>query len=188
MPTPTTIEGLIATVMLDVLTQYCITDVDDDDASKVNEIIIGKPTEELRKKNVLSIHTVHPLGPESDTETIMMGTPTRPNERPYKWPTETLGGMKTYNMIGAIQVNLRQNVRAPDAIPLIAAIETRVKIGINRDPRLDVLKDDFGYVAHLIETFQGRGYASGGGKTSLHRRWIDWRATIHSPNWREGEL
>ena len=188
MSTPTTIEALLANILLEVITETCITNVADDDDSKADEVIIGKPTEELRKKNVLSIHTVHPLGTGKGTETITMGTPTRQSERPYKWPPETIGGMRTYQIIGAIQINLRQNVRADEAIALIAAIETRVKDAINRDERLRFIKDSFGYVAHLVETFQGYGYASGGGKTSLHRRWVDWRATIHSPNWREGEI
>jgi hypothetical protein len=174
--------------MLEVITEACQTNVPTDDKSRVDVIIIGKPTEELRKRNVVSIHTTHPLGPSKDTEEIMMGTPTKPNERPYKWPPETFGGMRTDKMIGAVQINLRQNVRAPEAVPLIAAIETRIKDAINRDHRLRIVQDDFGYTAHLIETFKAIGYASGGGKTSLHRRWIDWRATVHSTNCREGDL
>jgi len=188
MPTPRVLENMVAQTMLLVLEDICIDQVDSDDRSKVDIVIIGKPTEELRKRNVLSIHTVHPLGPPKDTEVIMEGAPTKPNERPYKWPPETIGGMRTRNMFGTVQINLRQNVKAPEALALIGAIDSRIRQGVDRDPRLRSFKDDFGNFMHLIQTYQAYGYASGGGKTSLHRRWVDWRGTIHSPNWREGDL
>lgn len=188
MSTPSVIEDMVAQALLEVMTDICITQVPDDDKSRVDVVIIGKPTEELRKRNVLSVHTVHPLGPPKDTEDIMMGTPTKPNERPYKWPTETMGGMRTRKMLGTVQINLRQNVRAPDALPLIGAIESRVRRGIDMDIRLRGFKDDFGNFMHQVETYEAYGYASGGGKTSLHRRWVDWRGTVHSPNWREGDF
>jgi hypothetical protein len=187
MPTPQSVEAMVAITMRDVLIDHCITRVANDDKSRANIVIIGKPTEELRKKNVLSVFTVHPLGPQEDTETIMEGAPTKPNERPYKWPAETIGGMRTYKMLGAVQINLRQNVDGTEALVLIGAIESRIRSAVNNDMRLRVFRDDFGNMVHLIEVYQASGYASGGGDTSLHRRWIDWRGTIHSSNRREGE-
>lgn len=187
MPTPQSVEAMVAVAMRDVLIDHCITRVDNDDKSKADIVIIGKPTEELRKKVVLSVFTVHPLGPKEDTETIMEGAPTKPNERPYKWPPETIGGMRTYKMLGAVQINLRENVDGTEALSLIGALESRIRRAINNDQRLWVFRDDFGSMVHLIEVYQASGYASGGGDTSLHRRWIDWRATVNSSNRREGE-
>jgi len=187
MPTPQSVEAMIAVAMRIVLIDHCITRVDGDDKSKASIVIIGKPTEELRKKIVLSVFTVHPLGPTEDTETIMEGTPTRPNERPYKWPPELIGGMRTYKMLGAVQINLRENVDSTEATSLIGALESRIKSAINNDIRLRVFRDDFGYMLDTVEVYQASGYASGGGNTSLHRRWIDWRGAVHSSNRREGE-
>jgi len=188
MPTPNVVEDMIAKAMLEVMIDVCITQVARDDKSRASVCIIGKPTNELAKKIVVSVHTVHPLGPPKDMEDLMMGTPTKPNERPYKFPAETIGGMTTRKMIGTVQINLREGVKAPDAIVLIGALESRIRNGIDRDPRLKVFHDDFKNTAYLIRTFQAYGYASGGGSTSLHRRWIDWMATVSSPNWREGDL
>lgn len=188
MTTPLSYEAMIATTMREVLIDHCITRVSEDDKSKANVVIIGKPTEELSKNIVLSVFTVHPLGPKEDTETIMEGAPTKPNERPYKWPPETFGGMRTHKILGAVQINLRESVKAEEATYLIGALESRIRIAINKDRRLRLFEDDFGNMVHLIEVYQASGYASGGGNISLHRRWIDWRGVVHSNNCPEGDM
>jgi len=187
MATPQSLEHLIAHTLLEVLTEACITSVPKDDRSRVNVVKVGKPAEELKQKNLVSIFTVHPLGPGRDEGEIWMGTPTKPNERPEKWPVETVGGMRTDKMIGAVQINVRQNLKAEDAINVVGAITFRVTQAINRDPRLRTLTDDFGDFMSSITTFKRYGYESGGGMTSLYRRWIDWRARTHTPNSRVGE-
>lgn len=184
MAIPQAVESILADKLKDVLTRWCITDVADDDESRVDFVIIGKPTKELRKKNVVSVHTDHPLGPSRDTDFQAMGTPRSSQERPYKWPTETTGGMRTKQITGAVQINIRQDTNYETAKAINSAVSTRVEMGINRDAALRSFYDDFGQFVSIIDTYEGLGYQAGGGNTSINIRWIDWRAIVHSENCR----
>ena len=187
MPTPRTIEAMLAHTMAEVLTDWCIERVAPDDDSVVKSVIIGKPTSELGNPPVISIHTQHPLGPPKDTDHIAMGAPRGPEERPYKWPVETTGGMRTDLMIGTVQINIREQSKAADAAWIIGAIASRVRKAINQDPRLATLVDDMGDYMSRVETFQHSGHTGGGSSTTTHIRWVDFRATIHSTNCRVQE-
>jgi len=175
---------MIADKLLSVLTKWLITNVDEDDDSRANRVILGKPTDELRYNVVVSIHLDHPLGPAQDTDFNAMGTPRSTEERPYKWPTETTGGMHTRQIIGAIQINIRETLPYEAAKAINGAVATRIELAIRRDNELRSFHDDFGQFVSIIDTFRGYGYQAGGGNTSIHIRWIDWRAVIHSENCR----
>jgi len=181
--TPSSIEPLLATTMQTVLTEWCITDVPEDDASRANAVIIGKPTDELRQDIVVSIHTQHPFGPIRDRDTRVDGVEGGGLSRsPHRFPQETLGGMRTEEIIGCVQVNIRLRKESEDATWLIGPVIERVKQGIDRDKRLIGLEDDLGNYLSIIETFRADGYAGGGGKVTTNFRWVDFRAYVHRTN------
>jgi hypothetical protein len=170
------IEAILAEALLEVLTEWCITNVPTSDPSRANHVVLGKPTRELRDANVVSIHMQHPLGPSADKDERVSGTPRGQDERGHYFPAETLGGMIVEKIIGAVQVNVRQKLAYTNAIEINASIVQRVKAAVNRDKQLVPLKDDFGTTLFKLETFQAAGHASGGGNVSINIRWIDWRA------------
>lgn len=174
-----TIEGKVAETLLEVLTDWCINNVDNSDPSRANYVVLGKPTRELSSSIVVSIYMTHPLSMTRGGEWIAEGTPRRQNERPYQFPAE-MGGMRTEMIVGAIQVNYREKESYEDAIPIISRVTNRIKQGINRDSRLKYLLDDMGNFMSCIETFRAEGVASGGGNITVDRRWVSWRAWVHS--------
>lgn len=180
--TPKTVEAMLAHKMHEVLTDWCITRVEDD--SKARSVIIGKPTKEMGRPPVISIHTQHPLGPGKDTDRMAMGTPTSVAERPDKWPVETIGGMRTDVIIGTIQINFRKPKSAAESSWAIGAIAARVRNAINQDARLAPFKDEMGNFMSKLVTFQHSGHTGGGANITTHIRWVDWRATVHSTNCR----
>ena len=184
MAVPQSIESILGDKLKEVLTRWCITGVPLDDESRANHVILGKPTTELRDAVVISIHTEHPLGPISDKDHIVMGTPRSDDERPFKWPAETTGGMRSKVVIGAIQVNIREMFAYEIAKAINGAVASRIEAAINQDAELDAFNDDFGNFMSRIETFQGSGYQAGGGNVSINIRWIDWRAFVHATNCR----
>jgi len=184
MTVPQSIESILGDRLKDALTRWCITGVPLDDESRANHVILGKPTTQLRDNVVISIHTEHPLGPISDTDHIVMGTPRTNEERPFKWPAETTGGMRSKVVIGAVQINIREKMSYELAKSINGAVAARIEAAINQDAELDAFGDDFGNFMSRIETFQGSGYQAGGGNVSINIRWIDWRAFVHSTNCR----
>lgn len=178
------IEAMLAEKLVDVLTDWCITQVDEDDPSRADHVVLGKPTRELRDENVISIHMQHPLGPQADRDEPVSGTPRGQDERGHYFPAETMGGMIVEKMIGCVQVNIRQRLAYTDAVEVNAAIVQRIKAAINRDKDLVPMTDDFGATLFKLETFQASGHASGGGNVSINIRWIDWRAFIAITNCR----
>ena len=175
---------MLADKLLDAITRACRTDVSEDDESRADHVILGKPTTELRDAIVVSIHTEHPLGPVSDKDFTAMGTPRGEDERPYKWPSETTGGMRTKEVIGAVQINIREKVPYDTAKAINSAVANRIEIAINQDAVLRSFSDEFGNFCSQIDTFRASGYQSGGGNVSINIRWIDWRAFVHSTNCR----
>lgn len=184
MAVPQSIESELGSRLKEVLTRWCITDISADDESRANHVILGKPTTQLRDNVVISIHTEHPLGPVSDKDHIVMGTPRSDDERPFKWPAETTGGMRSKVVIGAIQINIREKLSYETAKAINGAVAARIEAAINRDSELDAFADDFGNFMSRVETFQASGYQAGGGNVSINIRWIDWRAFVHSTNCR----
>ncbi len=184
MSTPETVESILAAKLKVVLTDWCIARVADDDRSVANHVIVGKPTSELRDPIVVSIYTEHPLGPVADKDKIVMGPPRGDSERPYKFPPETNGGMRTKQIIGAVQVNVREDLSAEDATVIKTAVMARVEKAINTDKRLGYFEDDFGNHMIDLDTFKASGYASGGGNVSIYIGWQDWRAFVSSTNCR----
>jgi hypothetical protein len=177
-------ESLLADEMETVLTDWCINDPDEDDDTKANNVIIGKPTRELRNKIVVSIHTNHPLGVGSDKDRLVEGPPRSGDERPLYFERESTGGARVEMMFGAIQIRIRQDSNHKQALNFVAVNEDRIKKAINRDSRLRVLEDDLGNTMVWLETYESPGYAAGGGDTSIFIRWIGWRAVIVSSNTR----
>jgi hypothetical protein len=180
MTIPDTIEGEIADTMLEVLTYWCITNVDAEDPSRANHVILGKPTSQLSSAIVVSIHMLHPLSLSKGGEDLVEGTPRTQKERPYQFPPETWGGMRTELLVGAVQVNYREKEDYEGAIPIISRVTNRVKQGINQDSRLAYLTDDMGNFMSEIETFTAEGVQSGGDNITVDRHWVSWRAWVHS--------
>jgi hypothetical protein len=175
-------EGLLAHRLLEVVEDWCIHYVPADDDSRANEVLLGKPTKELRDEIVVSIYMNHPLSSAKGGQDLVEGTPRNQRERPYHWPAETWGGMRTEMLVGAVQVNYRQKEAYEDAMTLIGPVVTRIKQGINQDMRLDHLEDDMGNFMSKIETFTAEGVSSGGANITVDRTWVSWRAFIHSTN------
>lgn len=180
--TPRSIESLIANTMDDVLTDWCINEVSTHDQSRANNVVLGKPTKELREAITISIHTQHPLGPDHDADRLVEGRPRSAQERPLQFWRESSGGARVEMMFGAVQVRIRENLGHKLALNLKGAVSDRVRKAINRDERLRVLTDDLGNTMFWIETFKHSGHASGGADVSIFIEWIDWRAAICSDN------
>lgn len=170
--------------MKEVLTDWCISNVDADDPSRVNYVILGKPTRELSAAIVVSIYMTHPLAMSKGGEWMVEGTPRAQRERPYQFPAELGGGMTTELIVGAVQVNYREKESYEDAVPIISRVTNRIKQGINKDSRLASLTDDMGNFMSNIETFRAEGVASGGSNVTVDRHWVSWRAWVHSSNCR----
>ncbi len=184
MPTPESIEWLIATNMRDAVSEWCIIEVDSDDLSKANNVIIGKPQDELVDEITLSIHIHHPLGPSSDRDTDVTGlssTSTR-----WSFPGETTGGTRVEEIKGTVQIRARVDTDDyTDALELFGPVVLRIEDAINRDSRLARLEDGMGRTMFLIEAHRREGYESGGGNTWLDTQWVDWCAYVSSTNCRQ---
>lgn len=185
MPTPVALESLMGHTIRDVLEDWCINNVDDDDLTKAAYALLGKPTKELRSRIVVSVHMQHPLGPDKDQDHNVMGPPRSEAERPLKFPGESIGGARWEMVFGAIQVRIREDLPHKDAMNTVAVVVDRIKSGINRDSRLRALRDDLNNVMVWIETFRHSGHAAGGGNVSIFIRWVDFRAVVVSSNVRE---
>jgi hypothetical protein len=168
----------------EVLLDWCMEYVPEDDPSRVNHVILGKPTRELKDEIVVSIYMNHPLGRSADKDEFASGPPTQEDERPYKWPMETCGGMTTEKVLGGVQINYRRKKGYEDAIKEIGPIIQRVKLGINTDARLKYLEDSLGAFMSSIQAIRSEGYTSGGGDISLERQWVTFRAWVHHDNTR----
>ena len=182
MPVPTAIEAMIVSNMKTALTEWCITDVDSDDDSKADYVIIGKPTEELSDEITVSIHVRHPLGIGVDRDKDVTGISTKTR---WKFPGETFGGARFEEIVGTVQIRARKDLTYEDAILLFAPLTNRVLDAINTDYLLTSLEDSTGRRMFQIEAFRREGYESGGGEVSLDTQWIDWVAYISSTNCRQ---
>lgn len=185
LTTPSTIEALIAETIQAAVEARCITDVPEDDESRANHVIIGKPTRELRDELVISVHMQHPFGPRLDRDQNITGTTGVPGPRPWKFPAETIGGATFEEIIGCVQIRLRQRTSLEDAMWIFSAVKERVKQAINLDKSLKTLTDGMGNTMFLIETFRAIGYDSGGAEVSLTTQWVDFRALVSRSNCRE---
>jgi hypothetical protein len=180
MPIPQSMEALLAHTLLDAITKRCITDVPPDDSGRTDQVVLGKLTRELRDENVIAVHMQHPLGPSIDRDG-MAGAP-RNQDQPWDWPPETLGGMRTERIDGAVEIRLRKKLEYTDAVDIFAVVIQRVKDAINREESLRTLTDQMGNTMSIIEAFEAPGYAAGGGNVSINIRWVNWRAFVHSTN------
>lgn len=179
---PQSAEAMLADKLQTALTTHLITNVEYDDPSRADHVIIGKPTKELKDRIVISVHTQHPFGPTVDKDASISGLSS--GNRPYYWPKETFGGMETEEIIGCVQINIRERMPPEEAVWVNSIITHRVKKAINEDPELEAFSDGLGNSVSLIETFRAVGYASGGDKVSVYFRWVDWRAMLHRSNCR----
>jgi len=173
---------MILTNMKTALTEWCITDVDSDDPSKADHVIIGKPTEELSDEIVVSIHIRHPLGIEQDRDKDVTGKSTQTR---WKFPGETFGGMRVEEIVGTVQIRARKDLTYENATLLFSPLTQRVLDAINRDYLLTALTDSTGRTMFLIEAYRREGYESGGGEVSIDTQWIDWVAYVSSTNCRQ---
>jgi hypothetical protein len=178
--TPDSAEVAIARRIRDVLEDWCVNNVAEDDPSRADHVIRGKPTSERSNEIVISVHTHHPLGLSKSSEGVVDGPPVQEDERPYKWPMMTTGGFTTSKAIGAVQINIRLRAERELAERIIGAVAERVKQGVNRDKRLAGFKDEMGNFVSSVEAFETRGAGSGADNVSLDNRWITWRAWVHS--------
>ncbi len=183
MPSPPRdILAVMARTIKMVLEDWCINYVPASDPSRANHVILGKPTRELKDEIVISIYMNHPLGRGVDQDQLADGPPRKQDERPWKWPMESRGGMHNEKIIGGIQVNYRRNRGYEDAVQEIGPIMTRVKRGINNDARLKRLEDDMGNIMSSIQAITTQGHTSGGGDVTIDRQWVTFRAWVHSSN------
>lgn len=180
--TPRHFESMIADKMIEALEEWCIERVPTDDDSRADVVIFGHPRQERKYNVVLSVHLEHPFGPVMDTDSDVTGL--RGN-RAWLWPRETVGGMRTSEIIGCVQINLRQSIPQATAAWVTPVVKERVKQAVNRDRRLKGFTDDLGNTVSVIEAFKAIGYSSGGGNVSVHHGWVDWRAYVHNTNCRE---
>lgn len=179
---PHSIQSLIASTIKEVITDWCIDYVPADDPSRADHVVLGKPTRELKDNVVISIYMNHPLGRGADKDEFASGPPRAQDERPYKWPMESCGGMTTEKIIGGVQINYRRKKNYEGAIKEIGPILARIKQGINNDSRLDRLEDDLGSYMSSIQAIRTEGYTSGGGDITLERTWVTFRAWVHTDN------
>jgi hypothetical protein len=182
--TPKTIEAMLAETIKDAVEKKCVTEIPDDDDSRADHVIIGKPTRELRDEMVISIHMRHPFGPRMDKDTAVHGLPRSSDSGPWVFPAETMGGMRVERIIGCVQIRLRKRQNAEEASWLFEPVKERIRQAINCDASLSSLSDDFGNTMFWIETFRATGYDSGGGEVSLTNQWVDFRAFVSSTNCR----
>jgi len=176
---PTTLEAMIADGLEGACTEYCITNVDDDDPSMSDHVILGKPTEELADEIVVSIHMQHPFGPTMDKDSAITG---KTGVTGFHFPDETIGGGRVDQIMGAVQVNIRQDLEYADAMWISAVVVERVKQAINLHPDVRSLTDSYGNVMFKLQTFRAIGYASGGGDVSVYFRWVDFVAYVSYTN------
>lgn len=182
MATPKAMESLLGDTLKEVLTDYCINNVDSDDTTKANYVVMGKPTSELRSAIVVSVHMQHPLGPDKDVDKLVEGAPRSAEERPLTFPRESIGGA-TFEMItGAVQVRIKEGKNHQAALNTKSVTVDRIKKAIKTDSRLRVLKDDLGNTMTWIEVFRHSGHAAGGGEVSIFIEWVDFRAIVVSSN------
>lgn len=180
---PNGIEAVLAHKLKDVITKHCITNVSANDISKADYVILGKPGPELRDSIVVSIHIQHPL----HSTRVEKERPNEDNEIGYPWrvPAETVGGMNTKSQVGAVQLNIRQDLDYDDAIYVNSAVTERVRQAIDRDAELGgLLTDDFGGGVSKIQTYDAPGFTGGGGDVSIYTRWIGFKYLLHTPNTR----
>lgn len=184
--TPEPYEAILLRKLRTAITEYCVDNVDEDDPSRVNHVIIGKPGRELRNPPVVSISLTHPLGPSKDTDKLVSGTPRGNNdERPYKWPPMTMGGQRVDMLKGTVQVNIRENMSAEEASFVSGAIANRIVKAINEHPELGAFMDDFGFFVTDIESWRRYGYEFGSNRITTGVFWVDFRAFVHSTNVRK---
>jgi hypothetical protein len=183
--TPEVVESMAAQTLRGVLQEWLIDRVPSDDGSRVHHVIVGKPTRELRDEMVVSVHMDHPFGPKMDKSTNISGLGGGLSGRPYVFPGETTGGMKIEEIIGCVQVRVRQRLAAEDASKLMYPILARIRQALNRDERLRFIEDGFGNYMFRIETFRATGYESGGGDVTINSKWVDFRALVCYSNCRD---
>jgi len=184
--TPAHYEAMLADKIRDAIEEWTITDIPQDDESRASTVIIGKPTTELKQDIVISVHMRHPLGPSRDRDQNVTGTARGGmTNSPWHWPRETIGGMRTTEVTGDIQIRLRKKVAADVAGWIISAVKERCVQAINKDWRLNAFSDDFSNFVSIVEAYRNDGYDSGGGSTTIHIGWVDFRAYVHHTNVRE---
>ena len=188
MTVPQAMEHLLAETLLTVHIDWLVTEVSTHDQSRANQVILGKPTSELRSPIVVSIHTQHPLGPPEDVDKNISGGPRTQAERPWRFPAESTGGASVEAIYGATQVRIRENMQHIEALKIKSVVVKRIRQAINKDTRLRTLEDDFGDTMFWIETFEHPGYAAGGGDVSIFIEWVSWRAFVCSSTARDVTL
>ena len=181
MAIPETIEAKVALLLLDAVTDHCVNDVSSSDASRADWVILGKPTSERSDPIVISIHMQHPLGMNIGKEKASASRPTQMD--PWQVLPETQGGMMSRVQVGAVQIDIREDVPFSEAIHINAAVARRVKQAIDNDISLaGPITDDFGDLMSWIQTFEAAGYVAGGGDVSIHARWVNFKMLVHSSN------
>lgn len=174
------IEAMIVERIWQGCLDACKDDISEDDPSRADHVIIGKPTDELADETVVSVFPQHPFGEREDADEQMTGLIPGPySGGPYNFPAETIGGMRVDKMIGAVQINCRLDLPASEAVWINAVIKQRVANVINQSVLLEHgIEDDMGNFLWHIETFRSFGYDGGGGEVSTHTRWVGFRAYI----------
>ena len=173
------IEAVLFEELYTVLVEHCIDDVNSDDESRCDAVVPGKPTKERGDDIVVSVLMEHPLGLSAERDDIATSFSRLASERPNWFPPEMGGGMVEV-IHGAIQINIKEELPYEEAVKIMSSLKERVKWALNTDSRLQgSLADEWGNTVIKFETYQATGATTGGQNTTIHTRWINWRAYIY---------
>ncbi len=187
MVTDRGIDSVVAHKLVEVFRDRCIESVPDDDDSKADHVVLGKPTVERRDEIVIAVMMEHPLGRSQSTDKVLSSWSHTSDEeaRPYTFPPESIGGMLVDVIIGTVWISIREMEDYEDSIDIISSVAERVRAAINRDSRLKRLCDDFGNMLFKLETFRGQGHETGGKGVAINHRWVDFRGLVARSNRRD---
>jgi len=172
------VEAELCWRMKDALLLALKTNIPEDDPSRVSDVVVGKYTGEVRGI-LLSVHADHPLGFSGGKyDKSAEGTPRTPQDRPWIFPPESIGGSKWRSIYGTVQVQSLLRIPPAEAVAVLAMVKTRIAIVVNNEETLRSFADDYGYRVIDVEMADNYGYASGGGDTSVDRHWCDWIARV----------
>lgn len=162
------------------------TNIPADDAARVTAVNVGKYTGD-REGIYVSVHADHPLGFQEfgRYDHTAEGTMRDRAERPYRFPTESIGGSHWDLVYGGVEIRLlKEGTRPEDAVEIIETLKARIRNTINGGfGTLWPLKDTFGYMLFNLMVYSMYGYPGGGDDVSVDAYWVDYTArTSHRKN------
>ena len=176
-----TVKAELIYLLRDALEEAMITDIPEDDEARVSLVARGKHTGD-RTGIVLSVHADHPLGYERGRyDHTAEGTPREQQERPWEWPSESIGGSSWTLVYGGIEVRwVLEGTPPRNAISIVETVKRRIREVLETDDTLHPLQDDYGDVLFGLRYYGAYGYPGGGDNVSVDAHWVDFTATVAS--------